>query len=1028
MTCRRDTSSAAAAAWSRLRNHTFTEPIAATEDAYDSATPEQAPPTEQGRTRPDGPLANAPEGSALVDAPLSRPNRRHRLHVRKDDLQASVKAFLDGNPRPTPFKNNNPGRHWYRAFLKRHPNLAKRTPEAVSKASSNVSEKDIRKWFCNIEQYLKEKQYFDIHKDPTRVFNGDETCFLLCPKEDKVIAPLMFTFSASGAITPPMVIYPYKRLPTNIVNSVPNDWGIGTSDNGWMKSEVILIALYPNATRILQPADVSCFKPLKNAWKLAVLEWRRNHPFLELTKVHFAPILKDALSTLKTSSIYNGFKTCGLCPWNVDNINFTKCLGKDMQRPTNSDTINRENGTLTCDDFINIVGPEKLKQLKEYSGNNTVTEDFKLLLKIFRKVQKDEDGVIHEAEHEVNDSVIRIYDADLSESQEHHEILTEDNIQDMHIHEAEHEVNDPVIRIYDADLSESQEHHEILTEDNIQDMEVVFDDGNEIIYEELTAREIIEDTNQPSTSGVLISRNKTLPHGYTEEFELSISNQTVRTNNSEYFLLQSELENKENLTPRDNSQEPEINNIELETGKLDYSVPHVFNNHTGAHNKLQQHLLWQKTPERKNQRQTERLPYVITSSGWKKIHEEKETKKLEKEKKKEENKRKRELIAVAKAANPNPMKKRAHVKNLTSVITEPKNSIVGPASIAASVPDNWDIGMTDKGWMKSKKYFEDMPIIIDVLNEEEHIELEDVPEMYESTVNDILESNVNVPFVTNIEVDITKFLASTVNDQSTPNIENTHVIETREHIENNRPSSDLDRINQSIKETSRTYSELKDCLMWPKTPERKNKRQVERLPFVISSSGWKNIYEDKQKEKEEKEKEKEERHVTSLTNYLGMDMECPIQEDVFLSPVTPTTTHQQDCVPNMLKHLNTGTCPTVGIQLLTPILQPVDQNKILLVPVLGDPIDITESCPNAIRHVKLKSPPCIIDSVIEGLPDENVFLSVRAANFQSIGDLANYLTHIVTPLGPKMASDASKVIKSRTPTTPNPGSTGDLRI
>ncbi|KAJ8949460.1 hypothetical protein NQ318_007561 [Aromia moschata] len=154
---------------------------------------------------------------------------------RKDDLQASVKAFLDGNPRPTPFKNNNPGRHWYRAFLTRHPNLAKRTQKQSPKPA-------VMKWFCNIEQYLKEKQYFDILKDPTRVFDGDETCFLLCPKEDKVIAPrgaknvyqvdqgvakanltVMFTFSASGAITPPMVIYPYKRLPTNIVNSVPND-------------------------------------------------------------------------------------------------------------------------------------------------------------------------------------------------------------------------------------------------------------------------------------------------------------------------------------------------------------------------------------------------------------------------------------------------------------------------------------------------------------------------------------------------------------------------------------------------------------------------------------------------------------------------------------------------------------------------------------------------------------------------------------------------------------------------------------
>lgn len=101
---------------------------------------------------------------------------------------------------------------------------------------------------------------------------------------------------------------------------------IGTSDNGWMKTElfyeyianvfckslraqgtvfpivlfvdghkshltyevsklctdleIILIALYPNATRILQPADVSCFKPLKNFWKKGVLEWRRKIPFL----------------------------------------------------------------------------------------------------------------------------------------------------------------------------------------------------------------------------------------------------------------------------------------------------------------------------------------------------------------------------------------------------------------------------------------------------------------------------------------------------------------------------------------------------------------------------------------------------------------------------------------------------------------------------------------------------------------------------------------------------------------------------
>lgn len=48
----------------------------------------------------------------------------------------------------------------------------------------------------------------------------------------------MFTFSADGTMIPPMLIYPYQRLPATIVNSFPESWGIGHSDFGWMKAEV----------------------------------------------------------------------------------------------------------------------------------------------------------------------------------------------------------------------------------------------------------------------------------------------------------------------------------------------------------------------------------------------------------------------------------------------------------------------------------------------------------------------------------------------------------------------------------------------------------------------------------------------------------------------------------------------------------------------------------------------------------------------------------------------------------------------
>lgn len=56
-----------------------------------------------------------------------------------------------------------------------------------------------------------------------------------------------------------------------------------------------------------------------------------------------------------------------------------------------------------------------------------------------------------------------------------------------------------------------------------------------------------------------------------------------------------------------------------------------------------------------------------------------------------------------------------------------------------------------------------------------------------------------------------------------------------------------------------TTSELKDCRMCPKTPERKNQVELEKLPFVITSSGCKQILEENQKVKEEKENAKENR-------------------------------------------------------------------------------------------------------------------------------------------------------------------------
>jgi len=63
------------------------------------------------------------------------------------------------------------------AFLRRHPEIVERTSEAVTTASSCVSEQNIRKWFDEVQEYIRENNLEEVMNDPSRIFNGDETGF-----------------------------------------------------------------------------------------------------------------------------------------------------------------------------------------------------------------------------------------------------------------------------------------------------------------------------------------------------------------------------------------------------------------------------------------------------------------------------------------------------------------------------------------------------------------------------------------------------------------------------------------------------------------------------------------------------------------------------------------------------------------------------------------------------------------------------------------------------------------------------------
>lgn len=539
--------------------------------------------------------------------------------VRSEDVQISVKKFLDNYPRPNPFTENLPSRGWMRAFLRRHPNVSLRTSEAITAASANISESDIRKWFIEIESYLKEKHLFDILEDPNRVFNGDETCFLLCPKNKKVLAPkgaknvyevehhpkknltVMFTFGASGLLTPPMIIYAQSRLTSAIINSVPGEWGIGLSDNGWMKHEsfyeyignvlhpflrrngtkfpiilfvdghsthltyqvsqlctkleIILIALYPNATRILQPADVAAFKPLKNGWKAGVLEFRQKNPEQFPTKDNFALILKNVIDkTFKTETIKNGFRATGLFPWNSSAIDFKKCVGHKTSNTNTSEKIIK--GLITLEEFRGIIGEQKYQLLASMNADHTVNEDLALLKNLFDAMHDTQN-----AQHLANQNL------------ETESLNNNKDDKAHHIQEA-------------ADLDNKQ--------DQSQDTQHLHD------------------------------QNITATDDYKHDLYFDIENMPVIIDN--FTSEDMPLSNFLTITPE-----------KCESSKSIYVIPS-----TSTSEYMNSILTWPKTPERKGKKQTARLPFVLTSTTRKKAEAEKEEKKKREESLKQ--KRKTEKI------------------------------------------------------------------------------------------------------------------------------------------------------------------------------------------------------------------------------------------------------------------------------------------------------------------------------------------------------------------------------------------------
>lgn len=72
-------------------------------------------------------------------------------------LLDSVQILIETLKRPNKFKDNRPGKKWYKCFLNRHQELSERLTQNLTKSRSEVSEEKLRRWFAEIKEYVSSR-------------------------------------------------------------------------------------------------------------------------------------------------------------------------------------------------------------------------------------------------------------------------------------------------------------------------------------------------------------------------------------------------------------------------------------------------------------------------------------------------------------------------------------------------------------------------------------------------------------------------------------------------------------------------------------------------------------------------------------------------------------------------------------------------------------------------------------------------------------------------------------------------------
>lgn len=150
------------------------------------------------------------------------------------------------------------GRKWFYLFMRRHPELALRTPQATSAARVMAFKQEAVTTFFDL--YEPEIDRLNLRHEPTRIWNVDETGITvvqhkhtevitlkgkkrvgaLTAQERGKLITVVCCMNAAGNFMPPKLIFPRKKKPKDIdlLRGAPPGSTASYHKSGWIQTEI----------------------------------------------------------------------------------------------------------------------------------------------------------------------------------------------------------------------------------------------------------------------------------------------------------------------------------------------------------------------------------------------------------------------------------------------------------------------------------------------------------------------------------------------------------------------------------------------------------------------------------------------------------------------------------------------------------------------------------------------------------------------------------------------------------------------